>query len=158
MKVLIPVDGSERSLETIREAARILDKATAQVFLFLVVVPVVAELPTALLQESEEEAAAAILRDAEREARNAGLWVADKEYRIFHDPASAICDYANEKQMDRIIIGSHGYQGFARFLMGSVSERVFKQAEQPVIVIRNDKTHSVEISHFDKAALKQVDS
>jgi nucleotide-binding universal stress UspA family protein len=158
MKVLLPVDGSDRSLATIRQAARMLDKATAQIYLFLVVVPVVAELPTALLLESDEEAAMSILREAEREARNAGLWVAGKEYRIFHDPASAICDYATERQMDQIIIGSHGYQGFAKFLMGSVSERVFKQAEQPVIVIRNDKAHSIEVSHFDKAALKQVDS
>ena len=73
------------------------------------------------------------------------------EYTTFHEAVAAICQYADEIQADLIVIGSHGYQGLAKFLMGSVSERVFKEANQPVIIVRNDKSHSIEISHFDEA-------
>lgn len=156
MKILIPVDGSESALWTIKQAAVLLDKAIAEIYLFLVVVPMPAELPWSFYAIDEEAGANEALRKADDEARNLGLKVARVEHQTFHEPASAICNYAKEQGIDLIIIGSHGYQGLAKFLMGSVSERVFKQAEQPVIIIRNDQEHTVEISHFEQATLKQA--
>lgn len=155
MKILIPVDGSESALWTIREAGHFLETRHAEIYLFMVVVPVPAELPWALLHPQDEPAARRVLDEAERQARAAGLHVAGREYRIFHEPASAICDFADQKGMDLIVIGSHGDHGLNRMLMGSVSERVFRQAGQPVIVVRNDKAHTVEISHFDRTGLVQ---
>jgi nucleotide-binding universal stress UspA family protein len=148
MKVLIPVDGSEPSLYTVQAAARFLNKATAKVYLFSVRVPVAAEMPWALADD--EESVQKILERAKQEAAAAGLTVERAEHITFHEPASAICDYADKIEADLILIGSHGYQGIAKFLMGSVSERVFKQAKRPVTIIRNDKDHTGEISSFEK--------
>lgn len=156
MKVLIPVDGSEPSIWTIEEAAIFLDKGATEIYLFMVIVPVAAEIPWGFYAIDEEESANTALRIAENKAKMAGLNVVKAEHRIFHEPASAICDYAAEQAIDLIVIGSHGYQGVARFLMGSVSERVFKHAEQPVIIVRNDQAHTVEISHFEKTGLRQA--
>lgn len=155
MKVLFPIDGSESSLRTIQAASRLLDKQTTQAYLLTILVPMAAELPTALFEPGEEEAES-ILKNAQQQAESVGLKVVEKEYRTFREPASAICDYADEKQVNLIVIGSHGYQGIAKFLMGSVSERVFKHAKQPVIVIRNDKTETMEISHFEKTGMKKL--
>lgn len=156
MKVLIPVDGSEPSLWTIREAGNFLDKRAAEIYLFMVLVPVAAEIPWGFYAIDEEEGANTALRIAESEAMDAGLRVVKTDHATFYEPASAICDYARTQGMDLIVIGSHGYRGVEKLLMGSVSERVFKQAEQPVIIVRNDKAHTVEISHFEKTGLRQA--
>lgn len=154
MKVLIPVDGSEPSLYTIQAAARFLNKAESEIYLFTVRVPVPAEVPWALM--ADEETSLKTLEKAKLAAQALGLTVAKAEFTTFHEAASAICQYAGDIQADLIVMGSHGYQGLAKFLMGSVSERVFKEANQPVIIVRNDPSHAVEISHFEAAGLLQA--
>jgi hypothetical protein len=51
-------------------------------------------------------------------------------------PAEEILDAADEGQFDVIVIGSRGKSAAARFLMGSVSERVVRHATRPVLVVR----------------------
>lgn len=53
------------------------------------------------------------------------------------DPKSQIIDAANEWHADMIIMGSHGWSGLTRFLMGSVSESVVRHAHCSVEIIRN---------------------
>ena len=48
----------------------------------------------------------------------------------------ALVDYATESKADLIVISTHGRTGFARWLMGSVSERVLRAARCPVLVAR----------------------
>ena len=43
---------------------------------------------------------------------------------------------AKEHQADLIVMGTHGYQGFDRLLLGSVAERVAHRAETPVLQMR----------------------
>ena len=154
MKVLIPVDGSEPSFYTIQAAARFLNKELSRIYLFTVRVPVAAEMPWALTDD--EESVLKTLERARQEAEEAGLTVERVEHTTFHEPASAICDYAEKIEADLILIGSHGYQGIAKFLMGSVSERVFKQAKRLVIIIRNDEDHTVETSSFDERGSRSI--
>lgn len=42
---------------------------------------------------------------------------------------------ADEFPADLIVMGSHGRRGFARFLIGSVSEEVLKEHKWPLLVI-----------------------
>jgi nucleotide-binding universal stress UspA family protein len=55
--------------------------------------------------------------------------------RIGH-PAKEILDVAYEVGADLMFIGSHGKTGVERFLLGSVSERVVREARCPVMVVR----------------------
>jgi nucleotide-binding universal stress UspA family protein len=48
----------------------------------------------------------------------------------------AIIELANEKQVQMIIVGSHGKGGLKRLLMGSVAERVLSHAHCPVLVVK----------------------
>lgn len=50
--------------------------------------------------------------------------------------AEEILDYAQEKDMDMIVMGTHGRKGIDRVLFGSVAEKVVKSAEMPVLTIR----------------------
>ena len=51
-------------------------------------------------------------------------------------PAGAICDYAHELGAVLIVVGSHGRGGMARWLIGSVAERVVRHAQANVYVVR----------------------
>ncbi|QKY22083.1 universal stress protein (plasmid) [Halolamina sp. CBA1230] len=53
-------------------------------------------------------------------------------------PAREICTYANEADVDLLILSPHGRSGFARLLRGSVTEQTLRQAEQPVLTIRKE--------------------
>ena len=51
-------------------------------------------------------------------------------------PVGEICRIAKERDVDMIVIGSHGRSGFARVVLGSVSNAVANQAPCPVTVVR----------------------
>lgn len=51
-------------------------------------------------------------------------------------PATEILGLASDVGADLIFIGSHGKTGVERFLLGSVSERVVREAQCPVLVAR----------------------
>lgn len=52
------------------------------------------------------------------------------------DPGTEIADYAESIDADLVIIPSHGYHGFKRALLGSVTERVIRHVDCPVLVLR----------------------
>ena len=54
----------------------------------------------------------------------------------FGKPAGQITDYATEKNIDLIVVGSHGRTGLGHALLGSVAEKVVQRAKRPVLTIR----------------------
>jgi nucleotide-binding universal stress UspA family protein len=50
--------------------------------------------------------------------------------------AEEIINYANEQQVDMIIMGTHGRRGIDRVLFGSVAEKIVKTAKVPVLTLR----------------------
>ncbi|MFP4132959.1 MAG: universal stress protein [Halothece sp.] len=52
-------------------------------------------------------------------------------------PERKILDYAKKKDIQLIIIPSHAHKGLNRFALGSVAERVVRQASCPVLVLRD---------------------
>lgn len=53
------------------------------------------------------------------------------------NPSLEIVDYAKQNNIDLIVIASHGRTGLNRFLLGSVTEKVVRLAQCPVLVWRN---------------------
>lgn len=51
-------------------------------------------------------------------------------------PSSAIVEYADERDVDCIVMGTHGRTGLDRYLLGSVTERVVRLADVPVISVK----------------------
>jgi nucleotide-binding universal stress UspA family protein len=51
--------------------------------------------------------------------------------------ATGICDLASTREADLVVVGTHGLTGVARFLMGSVAERVLRHAPSSVMVVRD---------------------
>ena len=52
------------------------------------------------------------------------------------NPSRAIIKHADDRDIDHIVIGSHGRSGIARFLLGSTAETVLRRSAVPVTVIR----------------------
>lgn len=59
------------------------------------------------------------------------------EYRLEEgDPSDGILAVADELQCDMIVLGTHGRTGLGRLLMGSVAEKVVRQAKCPVLSVK----------------------
>jgi nucleotide-binding universal stress UspA family protein len=57
------------------------------------------------------------------------------------NPATEIVDEAKEWRADLIIVGSHGYTGFKRLVLGSVAQSVVGHAPCSVEVVRRKQGH-----------------
>ncbi len=51
-------------------------------------------------------------------------------------PRHAIIAYAEDNDVDGIVMGSHGREGIQRLLLGSVAESVMRRSDVPVTVVR----------------------
>ncbi|MFC4541421.1 universal stress protein [Halosolutus amylolyticus] len=55
---------------------------------------------------------------------------------IVGSPARGIVEFADDADVDTIVLGSHGRSGVSRVLLGSVAEQVVRRASVPVTVVR----------------------
>ena len=54
-------------------------------------------------------------------------------------PHDTILEYAEEADVDVVVMGTHGRSGLDRYLLGSVTERVVRSAEVPVLTVRMEE-------------------
>src|SRR5215217_7252032 len=87
------------------------------------------------LYEKIEEEARETLRKLVWRVKVAGGTVADSHLRM-GVVAEEIVAFADELEVDLIIVGSRGLRGIRRALAGSVSESVFRHAHCLVMVVR----------------------
>jgi universal stress protein A len=66
-------------------------------------------------------------------ARKAGLTVTTQT--LMGTPHEVLVDHARESDVDVIIVGSHGLGALAHALLGSVAEKVVRDAPCPVLVV-----------------------
>ena len=67
-------------------------------------------------------------------------------------PVSAILLTAEEKKADVIVMGTHGWSGINRFVLGSVTEKVLHATDRPVLTVR-EKKGTAELS---RVSVQQV--
>ncbi len=141
MKVLLPVDGSKPSHDTVQWSTHIFNPKTTRFYL-LIAIP--ESLPGVPVETYQIEDALKLLEDYKDLLAKKGFHVAKAEY-ISGDPAESICAYADEMKIEQIVMGSHGRNPLGEFLMGSVSSAVFKHAKQPVFIHRNKALEGVSL-------------
>ncbi len=150
MKVLLPIDNSDCAQLTLKWAVDFLDKTNCQIYLL----DVLLYTQGVEVTDYEKDEAVKILKNAKAFFEKQGFRVEKAEWMI-DEPVKGICGFADEREVDQIIIGSHGRQGLAKFLLGSVSEGVFRNAKQPVIVINNGHQSSLKMSHLEEICLTE---
>lgn len=161
MKVLIALDGSTASEQTLELAQELLAGRPAEVTVLHVIPrhliygkggPVVAE----CYDPAEERMVSRTLLDTAATRLSAGgvgpTILAEIEVG---DPADAILTVAANEDIDLIIIGSRGLNAAKRFLLGSVSTKVSTHAPCAVLVAHSKaapETRADESEHALTAA------
>jgi len=56
------------------------------------------------------------------------------------EPDQVIIEYAEQNDVDLIVMGTHGRRGLRRRLIGSVTEKVVRLSERPVMTVRLSET------------------
>ncbi|MFB6093159.1 MAG: universal stress protein [Haloquadratum sp.] len=138
--VLVPFDGTPLSVDALERALE--EHPDATVTAIYVVDPLMAvydveteRLPVPSSWESRvTDRADDVVAEAEALAADA-----DREIETVVEvgrPDRAIVDYAADADVDHIVMGSHGREGVARLLLGSVAEHVVRRAPVSVTVVR----------------------
>ncbi|MCS6828189.1 MAG: universal stress protein, partial [Caldilinea sp.] len=154
-KILIPLDGSDFSLQIIRVVLDFFDPRDVSLILLRVAQPPSFPLETSSARtllsggyplsgsyetyvgavEQEYEAAEEELKVVRTQLMEAlqseaerlrSLGYAVKLEVQFGDPAQRIVQYANEEGIGLIAMATHGRSGLSRLVMGSVAERVLR--------------------------------
>jgi nucleotide-binding universal stress UspA family protein len=134
-KVLVPIDFSEPS-----DAALLYGRNLAKAF--GAELHVLHVLENQFLRPTFKSTAAVEIgvanRVAERlSAEDRATLHAVSAVRMSDDPYDEIIRYANNEDIDLIVMGTHGRGGVARLLMGSVAEKVVRTARCPVLTVRH---------------------
>jgi nucleotide-binding universal stress UspA family protein len=96
----------------------------------------IADVRSEIAIDALEENAASHVEEAASAAEATGV---DCETEVLHgDPADAIGGYAEDNDIDLIVVGTHGRRGVSRFLLGSVAERVARTAPGSVLIVRTE--------------------
>lgn len=139
-RILVPIDGSPQAHRALEYA--LAEHPDATFIVLHVVNPsqiAYATDPSGMdyweeWYESSQEHAEEILEDAAARVNDAGATVTSAIE--LGSPARVIVDYAEENDVDLIVMGSHGRSGVSRILLGSVAETVVRRAPCPVTVVR----------------------
>ncbi|GAA0310672.1 universal stress protein [Halarchaeum salinum] len=135
--VLVPTDGSDAAADGVAHALDLAAEHDATVHVLSVVTT--GEGATAV--GNPGAFAAAVQTTSERttetvaeEARERGL---DVERTVeTGTPSRIIVDYARTHDIDVVVMGTHGRTGLAHVLTGSVTERVIRSSDAPVLAVR----------------------
>jgi nucleotide-binding universal stress UspA family protein len=129
--ILLPTDGSQRSLRAIRAGLELAKRADARVTGLLIVeqtyVPEVDGDVTPL--------ATRVLSEAAAMAQELGLVCECVQLRS-STPQDGIVRFAQEKGCDLIVMGTHGRSRVGKFFLGSVAASVLGDCDIPVLLYR----------------------
>lgn len=149
MKILLAVDNSEYSAEAIKETA-IRPWPPDTIVRVLSVVEPLTPPATELwydaggslerVQEEMNKRARELIESVTKKLEGKGLTVETSVRE--GDPRSEIVDEALDWSSDLIVLGSHGYTGIKRFLLGSVALSVVSHAPCSVEVVRRKEKPS----------------
>ncbi len=136
-RLLVPLDGSPQATEALRYATETFP--TAEIVVVHVLNPasgttdiegIMAD--TAGVVDEQRELAQRLFEEARE---TAGEQIVETEMLVGR-AANEIIKYVDESEIDAIVMGSHGRDGAARLLLGSVSETVVRRSPVPVTVVR----------------------
>lgn len=143
-QILIPVDGSKCSNHALEHGIKLAQNLGSNIRLMHVLedpLTVAYSLPETVSFRPElfaelKKAALDVLTQAETKVKAAGL---ECESKLISDnnPAHAILE--SSKDVDLVIMATHGRKGIDRVVFGSVTEGVLRRAKVPSLIIRCKK-------------------
>lgn len=139
-RILLPTDGSEPTDRAFDYATDLATTYGASLHVLYVIDA------TILASEAETDEVADRFRDAgtavvdrvcER-ASQRGVETVDGQV-VQGTPYRRILEHADSLDADVIVMGTHGRTGLDRYLLGSVTEKVVRLSDAPVLTVRRDR-------------------
>ena len=131
--VLVPTDGSEGAMAAAVHAVDVAAEADATIHVVHVVSSTIADDLAGTVDPLEERGRRALeaVVDVARESN-----VASVEASLLTGvPHRAISEYAATQDVDLVVMGTHGRSGVSRHFLGSVTERVARRVDVPVVAV-----------------------
>ena len=152
-KILVPTDFSEDSNLAFRMALSIAVTYQARIFLLHVISNTIQQgLADYCLDQSMLDR---VLNESIVFANEKLQEVMDKNQqsgniKVIPDvrkgqPSEEILQEAAERKIDLIVIASHGKTGLQKYFIGSVTEKVMKEAKCPVLLIRSQEKEEMSV-------------
>ena len=136
-QILVPTDGSPASDAAIEHAIDLAEQYDATLHALYVVdgaaystLEAGAQVVVDALESEGEEATRRVAAAAERADVDCETVVATGT------AYSTIRDYVDGHAIDMVVMGTHGRKGLDRYLLGSVTERVVRTSDVPVLTVR----------------------
>jgi nucleotide-binding universal stress UspA family protein len=142
-RILIPTDFSKFSKVALEYAAALAEKFGSELFLLHVAQNLGVMIPDMVnvmppILPPEEQMTAAVREALGRIIKESQL----ERFKVSPEvrqgtPFYEIIQLAKEKNIDLIVMGTHGHSGLVHVLMGSVTEKVVRKAPCPVLTVRH---------------------
>lgn len=136
-RILLAVDGSENSIRATEEAVKIASLIPKCKIEVVYVADVSKSKNEILHSQGKEELAYSRrkrLYPVEEKIKSKNI---DYELKILHGyPGPTIIEYANEEKVDLVVIGSRGLNSLQEMVLGSVSHKVVKRVDCPVLIVK----------------------
>jgi len=137
-RILIPLDGSPRAERVLSHLASVLVRKDSEVLL----VRSVSVYPLMLTSVDAGSYLARAKKAAEEYLQGVAKTLEERGVRVRTQllegyPAEAILDVARRERSSMIAMTTHGRSGLARWLLGSVAEKILRASPVPVLAVRS---------------------
>ncbi len=132
-KILLPLDGSELAEIALPYGEELAGRLGSEVILFHVCKP--EHQQYCHMQQLYLEGMAEIVRRQIRKGRPKGEVKLELEV-LLGDPVETICNYVEKNNIGLMILACSGASGLKRWMVGSVTDKVFRTVKIPAMVIR----------------------
>jgi nucleotide-binding universal stress UspA family protein len=139
--IFIATDGSRQNQRAVMHSIELAKMSDAKLYAgYVVDTAAFASIPMdagwEMMYELLEKEANGATESVEELAQKQGVTV--ETVVLEGNPSHEIIEFADNNNIDLIIMGTLGKTGFDRFLLGSVAEKVTRNSKVPVLVVRGD--------------------
>ncbi|USZ69809.1 universal stress protein (plasmid) [Halorussus salilacus] len=140
-RILVPTDGSDAVDPAIEQAIDLAETYGAELHALYVVNTgtLSVEVNTASVLDALEAEGERATREVAERAAAAGVERVRTE--VVHGMThQTILEYAEDEDVDLVVMGTHGRSGLDRYLLGSVTEKVVRKSDVPVLTVRKPES------------------
>lgn len=134
-RILVPTDGSEGARAALEHAMGLAELTGAELHVVHAVDPTLVppEIGGENVVGALKEAGRTLVERARERASDEGLGV--ETAVLSGPPHEAVRRYAADRDVDLVVMGTHGRTGLDRWLLGSVAERLVRTSPVPVLTV-----------------------
>jgi nucleotide-binding universal stress UspA family protein len=137
--ILLPTDGSAGTEDAVDQAFALAESYDATIHALYVidlkeVNAIEHTFDTTMYTEKFRAEGESILEELSQRGADAGVDVVT----VIREgiPHEVILEYSDEEAVDLVVMGTHGRTGLGRYLLGSVTEKVVRLSDVPVLTTR----------------------